>query len=319
MKKLHVLFFTMLLSLLVLAGCNASNGNETKEEGNQTEQTEGAFPVTVTDASGNDVTIEKEPEKIVSLIPSNTEIAFALGLGDKVIGVSDFDNYPEEVADIEKIGDMEFNVEKIISLKPDLVLAHESGAHNSEEGLDQLRNAGITVFIVKSATSFEQVYETIHTIGEITGASDKANTVVKEMKAKVEEISAKAADIAEEDRKNVFIELDPSLYSAGKGTFMDEMLAMIQANNIISEEGWPQTSAESVVQANPDVIITTYGYYTPNAVEQVLKRDGWQDVSAIKEKRVYDVNSDLVSRSGPRLVEGVEELAKVIYPEVFNK
>ncbi|WP_243292251.1 ABC transporter substrate-binding protein [Bacillus sp. FJAT-47783] len=319
MKKLHVLFFAMLLSLLVLAGCNASNGNETKEEANQTEQTEGAFPVTVTDASGNDVTIEKEPEKIVSLIPSNTEIAFALGLGEKMVGVSDNDNYPEEVADIEKIGGMDFNVEKIISLKPDIVLAHESGAHNSEEGLDQLRNAGITVFVVKSATSFEQVYETMNTIGKITGTSDKANTVVKEMKAQVEEISAKAADIPEEDRKNVYIEIDSTPFAAGKNNFMDEMLGIIQANNVITEEGWPQVSAEAVIKANPDVIITTYGSYTPDVVDQVLKRDGWQSVTAIKEKRVHDVNPDLVNRPGPRLVEGVEELAKVIYPEVFKK
>lgn len=319
MKKLHLLLAAFLLSLSVLAGCNAANESEEPNTQNEetTENVEAAFPVTVTDALGEEVTIEEEPKQIVSLIPSNTEIAFELGLGDKVVGVTDFDNYPEEVTSIEKIGGMDFNVEKIISLQPDLVLAHASGAHNSEEGLNQLKNAGIPVFVVEDATSFEQVYKTIETIGTLTGAKDEAATVVEEMKAKVADIKAKASEIAEADQKSVFVEVDPTLYTTGKGTFMDEMLAIINAKNIIEEEGWPQVSEEAVIEKNPDVIITTYGYYTPDAVEQVLSRDGWQDVSAIQTKSVYDVNSDKVTRSGPRLVEGVEELAKAIYPDVF--
>lgn len=318
MKKLHILFVALLLSFSVLVGCNATNNEKPEENQETTETKEAAYPLTLTDAMGEEVTIEEEPKKVVSLIPSNTEITFALGQGEKVVGVTDFDNYPEEVSSIEKIGGMQFNVEKIISLEPDVVLAHASGAHNSKEGLDQLRNAGITVFVVEDATSFDGVYETIATIGQITGAKEEADKVINEMKAKVEEIKRKASEIKEEDQKTVFIEVDPTLYTAGKGTFMDQMLMMINAKNIIEEEGWPQVSAEAVIEKNPDVIITTYGYYTPDAVEQVLARDGWQDVKAIQTKRVVDVNSDKVTRSGPRLAEGVEELAKAIYPDVFK-
>ena len=118
--------------------------------------------------------------------------------------------------------------------------------------------------------------------------------------------------------KKVYVEVDPSLFTVGKNTFMDEMLTMIKAENIVKEEGWPQLNQEAIIEANPDVIITTYGYYTENAVEQVLNREGWQDINAIKNKQVVDVHSDKVTRPGPRLVEGVEELAKAVYPDIFN-
>jgi len=321
MKKLHILFFSLLLLLGILAGCNATN--ETKEQNEQqTAQTEesAAFPITATDAVGNEITIEEEPERIVSMIPSNTEIVFALGLGEKIVGVSDFDNYPEEVQNIEKIGGQEFNVEKIISLQPNLVLAHESGLNISEEGLNQLRDVGIQVFVVEDAKSFEQVYKTIETIGSLTGASEKAEEIVSNMKKKIAEIEEKVANIKEEDQARVFMEVsgEPTIYTAGKGTFMDEMLNIIRADNVIEEEGWPQVTEEAIIEANPDVIITTYGYYVPDAADKILNRKGWETVSAIQNKRVYDVNSDLVVRPGPRLVEGVEELAKYIYPEIFK-
>ncbi|MEK4920740.1 helical backbone metal receptor [Cytobacillus sp. FSL R5-0569] len=320
MKKWYLFLVSILLSAGILAGCGndtaepKKDGEEKVEESTETS----AFPVTLTDAADQEVVIEEEPEAIVSLIPSNTEIAFELGLGEKVVGVSDFDNYPEEVADIEKIGGQEFNVEAIIALNPDVVLAHNSGAHNSTEGLDQLRDAGITVLIVNDAQNFEEVYDSIEMIGKATGATEEANQTVEEMKTRLAEIEEKAKSV--EEKKSVFVEISaaPSLYTAGQKTFIDDMLNLIQAENVIEEEGWPQIDEEAVIEKNPDVIITTYGYYTENAVETLLSREGWQDVTAVKEKQVYDVHSDKVTRTGPRLVEGVEELAKAIYPEVFK-
>ena len=325
MKKLYSLLVLLFLVTGIIAGCGASEENSATNEGNanteQEEQSEdSAFPVTITDALDQEVTIEKDPEKIVSLIPSNTEILFDLGAGEEVVGVSDFANYPEETADIEKIGGMEFNVEKIISLKPDLVLAHGSSAHNSEAGLQQLRDAGITVLVVNDAKSFDEVYDSIEMIGQATGETEEAETTIDEMKQDLEDIQAKAESISEEDQKNVFVEVAPApeIYSPGKNTFMDDMLTMIHAKNVThDQEGWNQVDQEAIIEANPDVIITTYGYYTEKPVEQVLSRDGWQDVTAVKDEQVVDVHSDLVTRSGPRLTEGVEELAKAVYPDVF--
>lgn len=324
MKKLSALFLALLLLFGIAAGCGQQNTSEPSENKNnqKTEETASQFPVKVKDGLGNEVTVSEKPERIVSLIPSNTEIAYALGLGEQIVGVSDNDNYPEDVQNKEKVGGMEFNVEKIISLKPDLVLAHASSAHNSQEGLKQLKDAGINVFVVEDAQSFDKVYDSIQTIGKITGTSDKAEDIVAEMKTKLADIQEKGKTIPDDQKVSVFVEVNPApqIYTTGKGTFMDEMLTIIGAKNAAGDqEGWPQMTEEAVVKLNPDVIVTTYGYYVDKAVDQVLARKGWENVSAVKNKRVYDVHSDLVSRPGPRLVEGVEELAKAIYPDVYKK
>ena len=272
MKRIYTLLFALLLSVMVLAGCGASGEKETNqsEQGAKTEQTEkAAFPVTIKDATGEDVVIEAKPEKIVSLMPSNTEIAFALGLGDEIVGVNDFDNYPEEALEKEKIGGMEFNVEKIISLQPDLVLAHGgTSMGSSAAGLQQIRDAGITVLVVNDATDFDTVYDSIGMIGKATGKVEEAKTLVSDMKAKMEEIKSKVASIKPEDKKNVYVEISesPDIMAAGKNTFIDEILTTIQANNIITEEGWPKIDQEAVIASNPDVIITTYGFYVEDPV-----------------------------------------------------
>ncbi|MCI2254935.1 ABC transporter substrate-binding protein [Domibacillus sp. PGB-M46] len=320
MKKTWI---TLGLSAALLAGCGGGEEKKTDTaKENEPAKETAAFPVTVTDAEGTKVEIEEAPDKIVSLIPSNTEIAFELGLGDEIAGVSDFDNYPEEVAQKEKIGGSEFNVEKIIGLDTDLVLAHASSAHNSKEGLQQLRDAGIDVLVVNDAQNFEQVYDSIEMIGEATGKKKEADAEVKEMKEGLAEIEEKASGIKGEDEKSVYIEVSPApnLFTPGKNTFMNEMLELIHANNAMSSQaGWAQVSEEAVIKANPDVIVTTYGYYTENAVEQLMARQGWSTIPAVENKSVVDVNSDLVSRPGPRLVEGVEALAEAVYPDVFTQ
>ena len=331
MKKIYGLLLAMLLCIAVVAGCAGADEKETtkNEQDQKTEQQTKAgeekkanvFPVTIKDAADNEVKIEAKPERIVSLIPSNTEISFALGLGEEIVGVNDYDNYPEEALEKEKIGDMNFNVEKIISLNPDLVLAHGgSSMGSSVEGLQQLRDAGITVLVVNDATSFDAVYDAINMIGQATGTSEKADEIVADMKTRIEAIKEKAATIKEEDKKKVYFEIAPApdIFSAGKNTFMDEMLTIINAENVVTEEEWPKVDQEAIIASNPDVIITTYGFYVEDAAEQVLSREGWQDINAIKTKQVVDVNSDEVTRSGPRLVKGVEEVAKAVYPDVFK-
>ncbi|NRD79313.1 ABC transporter substrate-binding protein [Bacillus sp. BRMEA1] len=321
MKKLYSLMFVLLLILGALAGC-AEKNNQTKGDQKSTVEKNSekvTFPVTITDALNNKVVINKKPERIVSLMPSNTEIAFALGLDKEVVGVSDYDNYPTDAAKKEKIGGENFNVEKIIALKPNLVLAHASSAQTSAAALTQLKNAGIQVIVVNNAQNFDQVYNSINMIGKATGETKKAAEIVKGMKDKLAEIKAKAKTIKE--KKKVYIEVSPApdIYTTGKDTFMNEMLDTINAENIESDQtGWIKVDQESIIKRNPDVIITTYGYYVKNPAQQVLSRKGWENVNAVKNKQVIDVNSDQVNRPGPRIVEGVEDLAKAIYPEVFK-
>ncbi|WP_349407461.1 ABC transporter substrate-binding protein [Pseudalkalibacillus sp. SCS-8] len=323
MKRMSSLLTAILLVIGLLAGCGAepTTSDSDKSESSNTGQAEqDNFPVTIKDALDHEVTINEKPERIVSLIPSNTEIAYDLGLSEEIVGVSDFDNYPEEVNEKEKVGGQEINVEKILSLNPDLILAHESGAQVASEALKQLRDSGINVIIVNETANFEEVYATIKMIGKATGQNEEAAKTIESMKEQLEGIQEKVAQV--EEQKSVFIEVspEPEIYTPGKNTFMNEMLALINAKNVSADiDGWAKIDQESVIQKNPDVIITTYGYYSENPKKQVLEREGWSNVKAVKNENVYDVHSDLVTRSGPRLVEGVEELAKAVYPEVFGE
>lgn len=328
MRKWNVTFIAIILLLFtLLTGCGTNAEPDTKgdkEQGTeeQSSAAEATYPVTIKDATGKDVEIKEEPERIVSLMPSNTEIVFALDKGNDVVGAStEYDNYPEEVNKIEKVAaNFELNVEKVLSLEPDLVLAHGTNLATWESGLKQIEDSGVTVLVIEDAQSFESVYETIETIGQVLGKSDKASELIENMQAQLAEITEKSAEIADDQKKTVFVELQPApeIFTTGQGTFMNEMLEKVGAINTVTEDGYPTLNEEAVIESNPDVIIVNYSYIE-NAVDQVLQRSAWNEVTAVKEAQVYQVNEDLVSRSGPRIIEGVEELAKTIYPEIYGE
>ncbi|WP_373558538.1 helical backbone metal receptor [Bacillus sp. FJAT-45350] len=331
MKKCLTILMALLVTLILLVGCNTTDTTVEAPDEDQAIETEqedvvegegdeDQFPLTLTDAMDNEVTIEEEPKRIVSLIPSITETIFALDKGEYLVGRTDWCNYPEAALEVDSVGGMEFDVEKLLSLTPDLVISHASGAHSSADGLDQLRNAGVTVVVVNDATSIDDVYKAIAMIANVTGAVDKGEEIVSEMTATFEEIAAKASAISVNDQVKVWVEVSPApeIYTTGKGTFLDEMLQMINATNAASEvDGWAMFTEEEAVAFNPDVIVTTYGYYVENPSEQIKQRSAWKDVTAVTNDRIYDVDPDQVTRSGPRLVKGVEELATRIYPDVF--
>lgn len=320
LKRLTVLFLLSIFSVLVIAcGATEETNQETTTDQADTEVT--SFPLEVTDATGKNVTLEEEPETIVSTIPSNTEILFALDLSERVIGVTENDNYPEDVADIEKVGDYNINVEKVISLDPDLVLAHESSANSSLEAFEQIEDADIPVYFVQDAQSIEATYESILEIGTVTGAIDNAEKLVEEMKDAFAEIEKIAKGIPEEDKKSVIFEVspEPEIYTGGQGTFFHELIELIGAKNAAGDlEGWAQIDAEAIVDFNPDVIITLYGNYVEDAIDQVKARDGFNDITAIKEDAVYDLDEDTISRPGPRLVDGARNLGESVYPDYFK-
>ncbi|MDE5411998.1 ABC transporter substrate-binding protein [Alkalihalobacterium chitinilyticum] len=329
MKKWYMWLVTSLLIVGLLTACGTDNQEEPQTEEVPTEETEeqttgsgeaAAFPITITDATGSEIVIEEEPQTLISLVPSNTEIVYALEAFDRVVAVTDNDDFPEEVKDIDTIGGMEFNVEKIIAANPDLVLANEM---NNAEGLDQIRNAGVQVLVVNNASSFAQLYDSIEMVGNAVGKLEEANNVITSMQDRINEIQTKASEIEEADQATVWVEIwpAPDMYTTGKGTFMHEMLEMINATNAAGDqEGWPMFTEEDAVVLNPDVIITTYGHVEgmENAVEDVLARTAWTEVEAVKNERVYNIEANIVERPGPRLIEGVEKLAKLIYPDVFE-
>ncbi|KAA9027761.1 ABC transporter substrate-binding protein [Niallia endozanthoxylica] len=328
-KKWGLFSVILLLSMMMLIGCGTQEANTQGKEGTASnDKTEEAvqnngevFPVTITDDANRKVTIDEEPETIVSIQASNTEIAFALGLGDKIIGRSDYDNYPKEALEIQKVGGQDINAELVLSLLPDMALVTDYHYKTHRDILQQFEEAGIEVIVVGSATSFEDAYGNIEMIGKATGTKTEADEIVADMKERLQVIKDKATESVT-DKKKVWVEVSPGpdIFTTGQNTFMHEMLESIQAINAAEDQdGWVKMTEEEIVQLNPDVIITTYGYYVENPTAEVLGREGWAEVPAVKNGNVFDVDSDTVTRPGPRLIEGVETLAELIYPEIFKQ
>jgi len=309
LKKSFILLTVALLVMGILSGCSSTTDN--------TEViTEKGYPVTVKDDTGHEVTIESEPTRIISLMPSITETLFALGLEDKVIGVTKFDNYPENVQEkVEYVfqDGLKPNVEQIVNLQPDLILL---GSLN-EELASQLNDLNIPVVTLKPQ-NLDAVYQSIETLGIITNTQEKADEVVQAMKEKEASIIKKVTTLDENEKVRVWVEVSPDLWTAGKGTFMDELITKAGGINIVDQDGWIQYTEEKILDANPQVILTTYSYYVPNPSETILNREGWQDVEAVQTKHIVDLDSDLVTRTGPRIVDGFEEIAKALYPDLFK-
>jgi iron complex transport system substrate-binding protein len=275
--------------------------------------------LTFTDGLGREVTLNGFPQRIVSLAPSNTEILFAIGAGDQVVGRDELSDFPEEAKAITDIGSTfdALNTELIVSLEPDLILAAEI---NTPEQVKQLQDLGLTVYYLKNPTTLEEMYGNLELLAQMTGHEKEAAPLVESLKARVAAVDEKIAPIS--SRFSVFYELDatdPSKpYTAGKGTFITQLIDRAGGYNIASDlEGYPQLSLEQVVAADPAFIILGNARYgvTP---ESVAQRPGWENLSAVKNGQILPFNDDLVSRPGPRLVDALEELAKLLRPELFE-
>lgn len=274
-----------------------------------------AFPITVKDDVGRRVTIPKEPQRIISTAPAVTEILFALGLGEKVVGVSTFCNYPEEAKTKEKIGTFQSpNIEKILSLKPDLVVATGGVQRQTVEKLEQL---GIPVFVSYPGT-LEDVIKSIYTIGRICGAEKNAKDLAFDLKLRVAKVTSKVAKA--KSKPKVFFELwHEPLMSAGPGSFIDDLIKKAGGINIAgsAKSAYPIFSLEQLVKEDPDIIIGAESSMGGNPLE-ISKRPGWNNLKAVKNQKVYTINDDIVFRSGPRLVLALEIIAKYLHPELFK-
>lgn len=313
----------LLLSIplaLTLGACQddtaeAPATEETTEE--TTTETASDAPYTVTDDRGEELEFEQAPETIVSLIPSNTEIVFALDAGDQLVGVTDYDNYPEAAQDIERVSDsVEFNAEKIIQLDPDVVLAYSTG--EAPPALSQLEDADIPVFVIESATSFDEVYGDIEQIASVLAKEEKGAEVIEGIQSQIENVQERLAAV--EEQKEVYVEISPSpeIYTTGKSTFMQEILDHAQVTNAFEDlEGWPSISEEEVITRDPEVILTTVSY-VEDAVGDIEARDSWSAVDAIENEEVHFIDSDITSRPGPRIGEAVQLVAETVYPELME-
>lgn len=314
MKKLIALVL-MIVLIFSIVGCRNNDPQTTATPAENTEPTSGdaaAFPLTVTDSSGRNVTFDKMPEKLVSAVPSNTEIIYALGKGDQLVGVSVYCNYPEEALSVNKIGDYNGpNLELIIDAKPDVFFA----AWLSEEVLAQLEGAGIPVLLI-NPTNIEETYQSIQDIGNVIGSSQEAEELIESLRAKQENIMQITKGY---QAKTVFYEIwhDP-LMTVGPGSFINELITMSNGINIAqdAESAYPEYSLELLISKNPQVYMTSDdGFKTP---EDIFGRAGYENIEAIRNGQVFMLHPDITSRPGPRIIDGLEMIAKAIHPEAFE-
>jgi ABC-type Fe3+-hydroxamate transport system substrate-binding protein len=273
------------------------------------------FPLTIADDLGRSTTIKSKPERIISLAPSNTEILFALGLGDKVIGVTEYCNYPEEAKEKKKIGGyVTPNIEKIVALQPDLVLA----AHGLPiEVIDALERYNLTVVGLHPKNLDDILYD-IRLVGEITGQSDNASVLVANMAQKIEATEEGMKELNYEEKPTVLhiIWHDP-IWVAGRGTIEDELIRKSGGINVAPVEGYRTISLEEVIKIDPEIIITPSGTgmgfaKTNFTYEYIIGEPRLSGVDAVTNNRVYVIDADIISRAGPRIVDALEEIKSIV-------
>ena len=277
--------------------------------------------VVIKDREGNEVTMPNKIERIISTAPSNTEILVGLGLSDKLVAIDTYSSDVEGIqSDVEKIDFLNPDAETIIGLEPDLIIAsghNKSGA--SDDPFKLVKEAGISVVYIPSSESIQGIYDDINFIADITNTEKKGKEIVDSMKSQIDEVKAKAKNI--KTKKKVYFEIgpEPNLYSFGNSTFLNEMIEIIGAENIFKDEnGWTSPSAESIIDKNPDVILTNVNYID-NPIEQIKTREGFENITAVKDNQVYLIDKNSSSRPSQHIIKALNEMAKAIYPDVYEK
>ena len=307
------LLVTLVASSVALSGCSSSAAVRPRSSAPSASPAAAAFPVTVTDDDGVQVTMKTAPTRIITFAPSNTEIVFALGLGDRLVGVSgSFDNYPPEAKSIEQVGGSgEFgvdpNAEKVVSLHPDLLLAIAGG----DQWKEQLRGLGIAVFTV-NAENFDDLLHDIGTVGRLTGATAEATKLTSQMSAKAQQVQGEAA--TEAPVSCFFEAYYPPLTTVGPNTFIFDLLKRAGCDPVSAgaKNDYAEWSVDKLVDEGPAIyLVASESGVSPEAV---AKRPGFSAIAAVSAGEVFLVDSDLVSRPGPRVVEGLLAFAKLLHP-----
>lgn len=308
MKKILGIILAMVL-VLSLAACGNS-GKGTEEPSSEPAKA----AVTITDMTGREITLDKPATRIVALSAADCEVLYAIGGGDALVGRGEYCDYPAEVFDIPAVqSGMETNIEQIISLEPDVLLM--STMAQTEEQVEALENAGIHV-VVSDAQDIEGVYTSIEMIGKLMGKEDNAKAVIDGMKKTFDEVKANATG---DGTKTVYFEVSPleyGLWTAGSGTFMNEIAEMLGLKNAFDDvAGWAEISEEQVLERNPDYIVTITMYYGegPTPTEEIMARPGWDRVTAVQNGAILNLVDNELSRPGPRLADGANLMFDFVY------
>lgn len=296
---------------------------ETSEisEFGESETADGAdAPRTLTDREGNVIEVAENIETIVSAAPSITEILSGLGLTDKIIAADIYSADVEGMSpDICTLDFANLNIEELAALSPDLVIVSGMSMTGADDPYAALKEAGVNVVYLPTSSSISGIKLDIEFLAAYLNEEDKGGKLIDDIDAAVADISEKAKTITE--KKKVYFEIGaaPYLYTCGNGTFIDEVITLVGAENIYGgEEGWISNSDESVIAANPDVIITNVMYdgYDYN---EIKSRAGWESIAAVQNGAVYQVDANATSRPSQYIVDGIYQVAKAVYPEVYGE
>jgi len=302
LRRLIGLLAALMLLSVICAGCTMPVNNSKRT-------------LTVTDDYGRSVKVVQGAMRIISLAPSDTEIIYALGLGDRVVAVDNNSNYPAETASKPKVSGYKWlDMETILGLKPEIVFA----ADINKDIITQLEERGLAV-VVLAPKNVSQVFDNIRLVGRTMGVESKGKEVAASLEARVKAITGKslAPGVA---KPRVYLELDAFMgyYTYGPGTFGDELISLAGGANIAHDQGtqYPPLANEFIVASDPQIIIYQTGPWTTTTPQGIVARTGWGNITAVRESRLFGVDGDLVSRAGPRVVVALEAMAKDIHPEI---
>lgn len=276
---------------------------------------------TYTDGLGRAVKLVGPAQRVVSLAPSNTELLFAVGAGKQVVGRDDISDFPTEAKNLPSLGGFEkYNLEQLLALKPDLVLLAEI---NNVELVKQMEDLGLNVYYLSNPKTIEDMYSNLSLVASLTGHEKDSGSLIDSLKLRVAAVDEKMKAVA--SKPVVFYELDSTdpakPYTIGPNTFVDLLIMRAGGQNLTTAAGiqdsYPQVSVEQVVTTNPDLIILGDSMWGVS-VESVGLRPGWEKLKAVSGQQVFPFDDNLVSRPGPRLVDGLETLAKLLHPELYK-
>ena len=299
--------------LLVASACGAATPVPSQQPSPTATVAAVAFPATVTDFQNRSVTVPKRPDRIVSIGPSITEFLFALGAGPRVVGVDDFSDAPAAASQVEKVGGIKVNFEKVVSLKPDLVLSVKF----SDGTIEKLAGAGLLVLVVDPQSAGD-VARTAILLGRAVGSDGE--TMARDIQKRVDDVRTKTA--AATTKPRVYHEIDASdptkIFTVGPGSYIQDLIGIAGGQNIAASatSAYPQLSAEEILRSDPEIIVLAAADYSAKP-EQVAARAGWSVIAAVKNKRIFTIAPNLINRPGPRVGEAAEAYAKLVHPELF--
>lgn len=314
MKKFTLTMMTLgLVATLGLAGC----GKQEKKATTSSEKTEVTLPTK--DRSGKEITLPKEATKIISLVPSTTEVIEDLGKTDQLIAVDTQSS--TMMTDLKKLPQMDMmavDAEKLIALKPQIVYVNDINLASSESVWKQVEDAGITVVNIPTSTSIKAIKEDVQFIADSLSEHEKGQKLIKTMDQEIDEVAKIGKTIKKP--KTVLFEVAalPDIYSFGNGTFLNEMIETIGANNVLAnEKGWLPVTEEAAIAAKPEVILTNVNYMKDPAKE-ILARKNWENVPAVQNKEVFEIDNMSSSLPNNHITKALKQMAKAVYPEEYK-